>query len=172
LVIHRSRWVRSSCSPAAARSTPPPREQRRSAVSDGLHDPDGGPVVLDLTEVTFLSSTGLGALVDAQHAADRIGAPLRVVVDHARPVLHPIQLTGLDEVLTPYHVVDNSVRGDSRLPPTVPRLNSPCSRFITGWWRRLLIIEASRVSPGPSALAPARGQGMAWPVVAPSCCSQ
>jgi anti-sigma B factor antagonist len=88
-------------------------EQLRSAVAEGLRDPDGGPVVLDLTEVTFLSSTGLHALVDAQRAAARIGEPLRIVVDHARPVLRPIQLTGLDEVLTLYHFVDNAVRGDT-----------------------------------------------------------
>jgi anti-sigma B factor antagonist len=87
--------------------------QLRSAVAEGLRDPDGGPVVLDMTEVTFLSSTGLRALVDAQRAAARIGEPLRIVVDHARPVLRPIQLTGLDELLTLYHFVDNAVRGDT-----------------------------------------------------------
>jgi anti-sigma B factor antagonist len=85
----------------------------RSAVLDGLRDPDGGPVVVDMTEVTFLSSTGLGALVDAHRAAARLGEPLRIVVDHARPVLRPIQLTGLDELLTLYHFVDNAVRGDT-----------------------------------------------------------
>jgi anti-sigma B factor antagonist len=63
--------------------------------------------------VTFLSSTGLGALVDAHREAARLGEPLRVVVDHARPVLRTIQLTGLDEVLTLYHFVDNAVRGDT-----------------------------------------------------------
>ncbi len=87
--------------------------QLRSAVLDGLRDAAGAPVVIDLTEVTFLASTALSALVDAQRAAAGLGEQLRVVVDHARPVLRPIQLTGLDQVLTLYHFVDNAVRGDT-----------------------------------------------------------
>ncbi len=88
-------------------------ERLRLAVLDGLRDPAAGPVVVDMTEVTFLSSTGLGALVDAHRAAARLDEPLRIVVDHARPVLRPIQLAGLDELLTLYHFVDNAVRGDT-----------------------------------------------------------
>jgi anti-sigma B factor antagonist len=113
LVIDRARVggvVVLTCRGEVDSATAP---QLRAAVADGLRDPDGGPVVLDLTAVTFLSSTGLGALVDAHRAAARAGEPLRVVVDHARPVLRPIQLTGLDEVLTLYHFVDNAVRGDT-----------------------------------------------------------
>src|ERR1700761_2323013 len=54
-------------------------------------------LVLDLTEVTFLSSTGLTALVLArQDAGERTN--LRVVAAQ-RAVLHPIELTGLDTEL-------------------------------------------------------------------------
>ena len=113
LVIDRSRVaevVVLTCSGEVDSATAP---QLRSAVAVGLRDPDAGPVVVDMTEVTFLSSTGLGALVDAHREAARVGEPLRVVVDHARPVLRPIQISGLDEVLTLFHFVDNAVRGNA-----------------------------------------------------------
>ena len=84
----------------------------RDVVRDALGLPDAGPVVIDMTEVTFLSSTGLGALVEAHRDADRHGEPLRVVVDHARPVLRPLQLSGLDQVLTLFHFLDTALHGD------------------------------------------------------------
>lgn len=84
----------------------------REVVRDALHLPDAGPVVIDMTDVAFLSSAGLGALVEAHRDADRAGEPLRVVVDHTRPVLRPLQLSGLDQVLTLFHFLDTAVRGD------------------------------------------------------------
>lgn len=84
----------------------------REVVRDALRLPDAGPVVIDMTEVAFLSSAGLGALVEAHRDADRAGEPLRVVVDHARPVLRPLQLSGLDQVLTLFHFLDTALHGD------------------------------------------------------------
>jgi anti-sigma B factor antagonist len=63
----------------------------------------GGVVVADLTEVTFLGTAGLSALVGAACEAERRSGPLRVVVDETRPVIRPIQITGLDVILTLYH---------------------------------------------------------------------
>jgi anti-anti-sigma regulatory factor len=63
--------------------------------------------ILDLTAVTFLGSAGLTALVEAtRHSA----APLRIVVDSNRPVIRPIEVTGLDDVLRLYHSVDEAVK--------------------------------------------------------------
>lgn len=84
----------------------------RQVVLDALATPDAGPVVIDMTDVSFLSSAGLGALIDAHHDADQHGEPLRVVVDHARPVLRPLQLSGLDQVLTLFHFLDNALHGN------------------------------------------------------------
>lgn len=84
----------------------------RQVVLDALAIPDTGPVVIDMTEVSFLSSAGLGALIEAHHEAHQQGDPLRVVVDHARPVLRPLQLSGLDQVLTLFHFLDNALHGD------------------------------------------------------------
>jgi anti-sigma B factor antagonist len=81
----------------------------RVAVREVLDEAMGEPVVLDLTAVTFLGSPGLAALVEAVREAGQRGGPLRIVVDHVRPVIRPIQLTGLDDVLTLYETVDEAL---------------------------------------------------------------
>jgi anti-sigma B factor antagonist len=35
-----------------------------------------------------------------------------VVVDHSRPVIRPIEIVGLDNVLALYHEVEEALRGD------------------------------------------------------------
>jgi anti-sigma B factor antagonist len=86
----------------------------RSALADAFDRLDGRALVLDLTEVTFLGSPGLRALFDGANEAvhHRGFRPLRVVVDHSRPVIRPIEIVGLDNVLALYHDVDEAVRGD------------------------------------------------------------
>jgi anti-sigma B factor antagonist len=87
----------------------------RAAVSAGLEqvageEADDALLVIDLTAVTFLSSPGLNALVDATRAARRRREPLRIVVDHNRPVVRPIELTGLDDLLALYGTIDEALR--------------------------------------------------------------
>lgn len=81
----------------------------RTAIATALHHASEAPCVLDLTAVTFLGSAGLTALVDATAHAQARQEPLRIVVDANRPVIRPIQLTGLDEVLTLYHTIDEAL---------------------------------------------------------------
>ncbi|MFR9805444.1 anti-sigma factor antagonist [Pseudonocardia sp. RS010] len=76
-----------------------------AAVGRALADPAVGPIVVDLTNVEFLDQAGLAALVDAHRAAERQDDPLRVVVDHNRPVIRPLEITGLERVLALYHDV-------------------------------------------------------------------
>ena len=73
-----------------------------------------GPVIVDLREVTVLAASGLEALVQAQRTAARQGEPLRIVVDSQRPVVRPLEITGLDEMLSLYYDVDEALR--SRAP--------------------------------------------------------
>lgn len=82
----------------------------RAAVAAGFEDlRDGEMLVIDLTPVTFMDSRGLQALVDATQAAQQRREPLRIVVDHTRPVVRPIQVTGLDNVLALFNTVEDAV---------------------------------------------------------------
>lgn len=75
-----------------------------------LQAADSAPVIVDLTEVSFLGSRGLRTLIDAHLQADR-GSPLRVVVDATRPVIRPMQLSGTDQVLELFHSVEDAMAG-------------------------------------------------------------
>ena len=80
-----------------------------TAVAGALDRAGRHPCVIDLTNVTFLSSPGLNALVRAAQRAEREPGPLRIVVDANRPVIRPIELTGLDSILALYHTVDEAL---------------------------------------------------------------
>ena len=62
--------------------------------------PGGGTVVADLTQVTFLDSSGLGVLVQAHRTA--LERDNRLVVVASPPVRKLLRLTGLDTVLETY----------------------------------------------------------------------
>src|SRR4051812_3482033 len=74
-----------------------------AALEVALHSAVARQVIADLRGVTFLGSAGLRALVRATEQAERQHEPLRIVVDQNRPVVLPIQVTGLDQVLALYH---------------------------------------------------------------------
>jgi anti-sigma B factor antagonist len=86
----------------------------RSAVAEGLREPVGRRLIVDLTRVTFLGANGLIALVEAATEARRHHEPLRIVVDHQRQVVRPLQITGLDRVLALYDTVEDAIRGKPR----------------------------------------------------------
>lgn len=69
----------------------------RTAVSD-LVSGGSARIVVDMTDLQFVDSTGLGALVGALKSARVAGGDLRIagVTDAVRTVLH---LTNLDRVL-------------------------------------------------------------------------
>ncbi|RZU23874.1 STAS domain-containing protein [Streptomyces sp. BK239] len=58
----------------------------------------GGRMVVDLSEVTFMDSTGVNVLVTAHHAALAGGGRLRLAVPRG-PVLRVLELVGLDGVI-------------------------------------------------------------------------
>lgn len=82
-------------------------------VCEALEQQETGPCLVDLTRVTFLASAGLTALTQATGHARRLQEPLRLVVDSNRPVIRPIELTGLDQVLALYHSVDEALAAGS-----------------------------------------------------------
>jgi anti-sigma B factor antagonist len=63
------------------------------------------PLVLDLTGVTFLDSTGLSALVRCHQRGQRDGTGFRVVVA-SRAVSRPLSLTALDALLDLYPTLE------------------------------------------------------------------
>jgi len=81
--------------------------------------------VLDLSDVTFLDSTGLGVLV-ATHRRTRNGAgSLRLVVTR-KQLLHLLRMTGLHSVFHVYPTLDDAMDAASTdLPeavgPRIPR---------------------------------------------------
>ena len=101
-------------------------DRLRSEVVEGLREPVGHPVIVDLTKVTFLGSCGLGALVEAAGEALRHDESLRVVVGHRRQVIRPLQITGLDQVLALYETVQDALVGKTRSPgPETLKLQPP-----------------------------------------------
>jgi anti-sigma B factor antagonist len=69
-----------------------------------------GAVAVDLTRVSFFGSAGLQALVQSADLAREGCKPLRIVVNEHRPVLLPIQLTGLDQLLALYDSLADALR--------------------------------------------------------------
>jgi anti-sigma B factor antagonist len=73
--------------------------------------PDEGVVIIDLTDVAFLDSSGLSVLVEVhQHLANDGVSTLRLVV--TRPTMHRLlEATGLIEVFDVHPSLDDAVRG-------------------------------------------------------------
>jgi len=65
-------------------------------------------VVVDLSDVAFLDSTGLGALVEARAATNAAGGSLPLVCNHER-ILKLFAITGLDGVFSIHATVDDAV---------------------------------------------------------------
>ena len=65
-------------------------------------------VVVDLSDVAFLDSTGLGALVEARAATTEAGGSLPIVCSHER-ILKLFTITGLDGVFAIHPTVDEAV---------------------------------------------------------------
>lgn len=84
--------------------------QLESAASRGLQQAGEHLCVVDLSSVGFLGSPGLSALVRAAGQARKRSAPLRIVVDSNRPVIRPIEISGLDQILSLYHTVEEALR--------------------------------------------------------------
>ncbi|MBB6379705.1 anti-sigma B factor antagonist [Pseudonocardia eucalypti] len=81
----------------------------QAALDRVLRRAAGRRVVVDLLGVTFLDSAGLAALVAATRHAEQRHGPLRIVVDHNRPVVRPIQITDLHDVLMLCHTLEQAL---------------------------------------------------------------
>ncbi len=71
-------------------------------------------LIVDLTKVDFLDSTGLGALIGAQRRAKEFGGDVRLVVKEGQ-ILRLLRITGLLKVLSVYPTLDDAVNDGERV---------------------------------------------------------
>ncbi len=67
------------------------------------------PVVVDLTAVPFIDSTGLGALISGLRATRQVGSDLRIA-GAGKQVLSVLAMTRIDRVIHPYPNVEAALR--------------------------------------------------------------
>ena len=84
----------------------------RAALSDAQQTKKD--VVVDLTQLEFLDSTGLGALIGAHRRATEHGGSLRLIVNDG-PILRLLTITGLIRVLSIYHSIDDALNDQARV---------------------------------------------------------
>jgi anti-sigma B factor antagonist len=78
----------------------------REALSDHLAQGRCN-LLMDLRDVTFIDSTGLGVLIGANKAARSEGGSLRVVCDDAR-ILRLLRITGISKSLSVLATVEEA----------------------------------------------------------------
>jgi anti-sigma B factor antagonist len=88
----------------------------RAALSDAQETKKD--VVVDLTQLEFLDSTGLGALIGAHRRAAEHGGSLRLIVNDG-PISRLLTITGLIRVLAVYHSVDDALNDQARVTVTL-----------------------------------------------------
>jgi anti-sigma B factor antagonist len=81
----------------------------RDRITD-LLDAGQRRLVVDLTNVEFIDSTGLGVLVGALNRAKELGGSLVLVCPQER-VLKLLRITGLDDVFAVHGSVEDATRG-------------------------------------------------------------
>jgi anti-sigma B factor antagonist len=84
----------------------------RAALSDAQKTKKD--VIVDLTQLEFLDSTGLGALIGAHRRAAEHGGSLRLIVREG-PIFRLLTITGLIRVLAVYHTVDDALKNQARV---------------------------------------------------------
>ncbi len=77
-------------------------------------DRDKHEIVVDLTHLEFLDSTGLGALIGAHKRAAEHGGSVRLVAQEGQ-ILRLLRITGLLDVFAVYPSIDAALSDDARL---------------------------------------------------------
>lgn len=85
----------------------------RAALSDAT-DKGSNHLIVDLTQLEFLDSTGLGVLIGAHRRAAERGGSLRLCVSDG-PIARLLNITGLIAVFSVYHSVEDAKRDHDRV---------------------------------------------------------
>ena len=75
-------------------------------------------IVVDLTQLEFLDSTGLGALIGAHRRATEHDGSFRLVVSEG-PIARLLNITGLIRVLSVYHTLGDAKENRSRVVASI-----------------------------------------------------
>lgn len=90
-------------------TSPTVRAALVEAASEGKHE-----IVVDLTKLEFLDSTGLGALIGAHRRAMERGGGVRLAVGDG-PIARLLNITGLIRVFQVYHTTEDAVNDTARV---------------------------------------------------------
>jgi anti-sigma B factor antagonist len=71
-------------------------------------------LIVDLTKLEFLDSTGLGALIGGQRRAKEFGGEVRLVAKEGQ-ILRLLRITGLLNVFAVYPTLENAVADSARV---------------------------------------------------------
>jgi anti-sigma B factor antagonist len=74
----------------------------------------GHQLIVDLTQVDFLDSTGLGALIGGQRRAREFGGEVRIVAKEGQ-ILRLLRITGLLKVFSVYPTLEDAVKNGQRV---------------------------------------------------------
>jgi anti-sigma B factor antagonist len=74
----------------------------------------GHQLIVDLTRVDFLDSTGLGALIGGQRRAREFGGEVRIVAKEGQ-ILRLLRITGLLKVFSVYPTLEDAVKDGQRV---------------------------------------------------------
>lgn len=77
-------------------------------------DRDKHEIVVDLTHLEFLDSTGLGALIGAHKRAAEHGGSVRLVAQEGQ-ILRLLRITGLLDVFAVYPTIEAALADEARL---------------------------------------------------------
>jgi len=94
-------------------TSPSVRAALVEAASEGRHD-----IIVDLTQLEFIDSTGLGALIGAHRRALEHGGKVRLVVADG-PIARLLNITGLIRVFPVYHTLDDALANQARVTATL-----------------------------------------------------
>ena len=94
-------------------TSPSVRAALMEAATEGKHD-----IIVDLTHLEFLDSTGLGALIGAHRRALEHGGAVRLAVGEGA-IARLLNITGLIRVFPVYHTLDDALQNQGRVTATV-----------------------------------------------------
>jgi anti-sigma B factor antagonist len=89
----------------------------RAALSEAT-DKGGHDLIVDLTQLEFLDSTGLGVLIGAHRRAAEHGGSLRLIASDG-PISRLLNITGLITVFAVYHTLEDARADRGRVSASI-----------------------------------------------------